>query len=319
MEIAFGFDEKYVMPGGVLIASILKTHPDTAINFHILSESISEESKRLLKATVQTAPATQLHFYSITDWKAKTRMPEAFHFTVAIYYKLFIASLLPVSVSKVLYLDSDMLVVDSLLELWETDLGNYAAAMSVDLHHDDIRDFNRLNYEMYNGYYNSGMCLLNLDLWRAENLPEKILSYIVANKAHCKFYDQDAINYVLRGRIRRVSFRYNMQDFYAIEDVTVRQSLHEDLLAARDHPAIVHFVGGVKPWHIESRHPYRDLWRHVQKMTRWAGHRLEPAFSKTDRYAALRWAKRMLRAAFAGADRAPVYISVHLDEVFRRF
>jgi len=319
MDIALGLDEKYVMPGGVLITSIIKTNTQVPIHFHILSETLTEKSQKLLKDCLKDHPLASVSFYNITDWNTKSKMPEAFHFTKAIYYKLFFAHLLPESVGKLLYLDSDMLVVDSLSELWNTDLENYPVAASIDLHHDDIRDFNRLGYDPQLGYFNSGMLLINLNTWRAEDLPNKILSFVVEHKEHCKFYDQDAINYVLRGRIKRVSFKYNTQDFDAIEEVTVRKPLHEDLLQSRSHPVVIHYIGGIKPWHIESSNPYGILWKQVQQKTPWANVAATPAFSPLDKYPLLRWAKRVAISALRNPHKKQTYTPPHLDVLRQRF
>ncbi|HRO42730.1 MAG TPA: glycosyltransferase family 8 protein [Flavipsychrobacter sp.] len=318
MEIALGLDEKYVMPGGVLMLSIVKTHTNTPVNFHILSEALSDKSKMLLRDCIKHAPFASVSFYNITDWEMKSKMPEAFHFTKAIYYKLFVAHLLPPSLSRVLYFDSDMLVVDSLKELWETDLEDYAAAASIDLHHDDIRDFNRLGYHQQYGYFNSGMCLMNLNIWRTEDLPNKILSFVLEHKERCKYYDQDAINYILCGRIKRVSFKYNTQEFYAVEDVTVRKSLHEDLLNSRERPVVIHYIGGIKPWHIECQNPYKNLWKYMQQQTPWANVAATPAFSPLDKYPVLRWAKRVVLYALKNPDTNPTYASPNLPAFFQR-
>lgn len=318
MDIALGLDEKYVMPGGVLMTSINKTNADTPINFHILSETLTEKSKELLRACVNDPAQSSVHFYSITDWKERGLMPEGFHFSIATYYRLFIAHLLPSSVSKVLYLDSDILVVDSLKPLWDTDITDHPVAAGIDLHNDEIRDFNRLEYDIQYGYFNSGMLLMNLDIWRKEGLSDKILTFITEHTDRCKFYDQDALNYVLHGRIKRVSYRYNVQEFSAVEHVGVRKSLHEDLLESCRRPAIIHFIGGIKPWHTDSKSAYRDLWRYVQRQTPWATVKYVPAFSPLDRFAFLRWAKRVVRSAITNPDNAQTYAPPLLDSLYER-
>lgn len=90
-------------------------------------------------------------------------------FSLATYSRLFIASLLPETVDKVIYLDCDALVLDSFKEILNLDLNNYLAAgvlalnctaevkKAIDLNEDDL-------------YINAGMLLINLKRWRQENV-----------------------------------------------------------------------------------------------------------------------------------------------------
>lgn len=90
-------------------------------------------------------------------------------FSLATYSRLFIASLLPETVDKVIYLDCDALVLDSFKEILNLDLSNYLASgvlalnctaevkKAIDLNEDDL-------------YINAGMLLINLKRWRQEML-----------------------------------------------------------------------------------------------------------------------------------------------------
>jgi lipopolysaccharide biosynthesis glycosyltransferase len=55
-------------------------------------------------------------------------VPVSGHITLAAYARIFLSDILPASWSKVLYLDCDLIVRRSLLELWSTELDGYAIA-----------------------------------------------------------------------------------------------------------------------------------------------------------------------------------------------
>lgn len=299
MHIVFGVDDTYTMPCGVTIASILQTNPDTSIHFHIISQTLVEQNKRLLNDVIKGKKAT-LSFYNINDGNALEGLPICSQFPISVYYRLFIPLLLPTTISKALYIDSDMIVVDTLQPLWETDITHYPVAASIDRIHDDIRVYNRLGDHLTNGYYNSGMLLMNLDIWRKEGLTKKILEFVAANAENCLYPDQDGINCVLAGRIKKVPFKYNYISFQSLEDVYVRKELHEELFEAAKNPAIIHFIGLPKPWYQDSFHPLHNKWLEAKQHTPWKGQKLLSPHKGLNKYLAFRvWKKIMTKLKIA--------------------
>ena len=79
--------------------------------------------------------------------------------------------------------------------LWNIDIANNSVGAVPDITLTyDIRSYNRLDYEMELGYFNSGVLLINLDYWRKNSLSTIILEYINENVEKLKFHDQDALN-----------------------------------------------------------------------------------------------------------------------------
>lgn len=93
------------------------------------------------------------------------------HVSKAALCKMLLPDLLP-DIDKVIYLDSDMLVMDSLSKLFFIDLENKYAAV--------VRDFIGEKYQSRNivlntkYYFNSGMMLLNLKKMRENGIGEGI-------------------------------------------------------------------------------------------------------------------------------------------------
>jgi lipopolysaccharide biosynthesis glycosyltransferase len=272
MDIAFGIDDGYTMPCGVLITSILRTNPNIKINFHVLSEDLSEKNKTLLRGVICNSNCT-IAFYSVQDSDTLKNAYVPGHWGIATLYRLFIPLLLPETISKVLYLDSDMLVVDSLDPLWNTDIENYPVIVT-DPSIDDIRHFNRLGYNYTDGYYNVAILIINMDYWRKNNITEKTFSFLHDNKERCLYPDMDAINYVLAGKMKRVSARFDAFIWIDVTEYLTRSEFHADMRDAQINPAVIHFIGPVKPWYKECSHPYRDVWLFVKNQTVWKPVRL---------------------------------------------
>src|SRR5699024_1632037 len=92
------------------------------------------------------------------------------------YFRLLLPELLP-GVKRILYLDVDMLVLDNLVEIYRTDLGNNILGF--------VRDFPITNDKNYssclllgkfgNRYFNSGMLLMDLVAMRENNIVRRFM------------------------------------------------------------------------------------------------------------------------------------------------
>jgi lipopolysaccharide biosynthesis glycosyltransferase len=269
MDFVLCIDNNYVYQCCVLITSVMLTNRKHTCNFHILSEGLTSENQKKLLCEIEGKNA-DIKFYVIRDEVLSRVTIHNERFTPATYYRLFIPELLPQSIHKVLYLDCDMLVLDSLDELWNLDVTNYSAGVVISTHHDDIRVLNRLEIKPEYGYFNAGLLLINLDYWRTARIAEKAFDCLLRYPERCTWHDQDALNIVLSGTTLTVSAKYNVQlSFYhPIETLFISSLFHDDILAARENPIIVHFIGHNKPWFAEYRGPLKNVWLYFQRHTR---------------------------------------------------
>lgn len=141
-------------------------------------------------------------------------------FTWMALMRVTIAELLP-DVDKVLQLDVDTVVCDDLRPLWDMDLKNrYFAA---------VPEY-KGNYNPFGNalYFNTGVCLLNLEKIRSDNATEQMVDLLNRRRMWCA--DQDGFN-LLAASAREAPLRFN-ECFCTGET---------------EHPAIVHFAG-VADW-----------------------------------------------------------------------
>lgn len=157
-------------------------------------------------------------------------------------FRLLLAEILN-DIDRVIYLDTDMLVLQDLGRLWETDLGmNLIAACR-----DHTVNPNKLNEKdwaisllgmtYYKDYINSGMLLMNLKMMRKYNVSIYLLNFAMENGNFLHLLDQDIINLFFHNHISILDEKYNYaipmfdKDFLELEDITV-----------------LHFLGSRKPW-----------------------------------------------------------------------
>ena len=130
MDIVVCTDNKYIMPVGVMMYSVCVNNPNTKICFHVvIDESVTPENQKKLEDTI-TPFDNQILFYKIdsSPFRKYPSLKDGERITQATYYRLFLPEILPQSLNKVLYLDGDIIVRDSLEELWKTDIKDCAIA-----------------------------------------------------------------------------------------------------------------------------------------------------------------------------------------------
>jgi lipopolysaccharide biosynthesis glycosyltransferase len=100
------------------------------------------------------------------------------------------------------------------------------------------------------GYVNSGLLVLNLDKWRKDHLTENLLTFLDKESARCLFFDQSAVNWLLRDDIDYLPSRWNVfgSDY--------------DSGAIRAEPGEInlHFASGMKPWKRPLPTPSHHIW-----------------------------------------------------------
>jgi len=121
--------------------------------------------------------------------------------------RLLLPNLLPDHIHRVLYLDSDVLVLSDITELWNSFDTNYAAAAAPDTPAcpyvgcskiaDVITSYGLLESDRY---FNSGVLLMNLKTWREEGIGKQVLDLIAGVGHQFTYVDQTALNIVLHAK-----------------------------------------------------------------------------------------------------------------------
>ena len=255
MNIAFCIDNNYVRHLTTALNSLFKN--TTLKNYHIFvfSLNVSSVNKKIISNWAGTF--CQIEFIDITDNSVKNfPIQSNSSISLATYLRLFIPSLLPEDVEKILYIDSDTLILSDLDSLYNTDMSNYALAAIEDV---DNKDFLKLSPE--NPYFNAGVILFNLSFLRKINFTIKAIDFISANKNLLKYYDQDVLNALLGNKALLIPLKWNMLDCFYWEPPYIQNSRKKNLSIAKKNPAIIHFSGIIKPWHYFSNHPYTKKYR----------------------------------------------------------
>lgn len=299
-------DDKYIQPLAVTLRSAAEhLRVGSLLQVVLLDGGISESGWMGLQETLIGLPIdVQL---IRPDLNLVEDFDVSHHITHSAYLRLLADRVLPDEVEKVIYLDSDLLVLDDVTELWEMPIGDNYCLAAVDIacpfvdalsHYRNscdegaaralpyvgaltpIPNWKALGIDGSQNYFNSGVMVLNLRQWRQDNISNRLLRCLRENRDHVWCWDQYALNVVFAGRWGKLPPRWNQgTHVYEYPSESCCPIEQDDFIAMRDQPAIVHYTTEFKPWKYRPYHPQRDLYFEHLDHTAFGGWRPEkPAF-----------------------------------------
>jgi len=282
IEIILAADESYAMPLATTMRSVVDTHVGAlALNFRVLADGITPESCRKIRESCP--PQTNIEFIDFQNQTWPHPEDSAVRYlSRASCLRALIEQSIPESVERVLYLDTDLLVLDDVEGLWRLPLDEGSAFAAVvdavvpshgayrkgpDAHpraDDDLP------------YFNAGVLLIDMAVWRAEAIGRRTLDVLAAPGGVLPYADQDALNYVAAGMWTALDPAWNCpaECYYRRWDLPSR--FRNPLPYSNVEPKILHFCGKDKPW--RSDYPFRVGWRayrRVRDRTAWPTGALE--------------------------------------------
>jgi len=278
--VVAAIDEDYVLPLTVMVRSLLENlRAGVSVRLFVLHDGACP-------ASIDHAEASWTPYPIHTKWirpgigKIERLLEQGVSRAVpAVFYRLQMEDLLPGDVSKVIYMDADMLVLGDLAELWEINLDDHLAlavpdAYSMLFHVDRLSRVHLaegISFDRRSTYFNSGMLVIDLVAWRDARIKEQALALAEAHLKDFEFYDQDVLNCVLQGRWKPVSPSWNLhvvpEIFFCWGDPSYARPDVQDALT---QPNIVHFVSVTKPWHSGCLDAYTEVFHQYLKRTKWA-------------------------------------------------
>lgn len=261
IEIAFGVDAAYLPHLAATAASIQTACRARDVVVHILHADVSDGDRIRFDRGV---PRLDIHWREIGDEFIR-HLPGSDRFSKAMYYRLVLPQILDTS-RKVLYLDSDLIVLRDLADLWDTALTEPVGAV-VDGWTDPVAFRDRWALPDRGGrpaYFNSGVMLMDLEAAKGSPGLDDALNFAAANHEALTFSDQDALNVAFWGRWQALDVVWNVQRNMLIDDPW-KPGVNADSPVGR-MPSIVHYTTEHKPWLPGTYHPYAWLyWKALGK------------------------------------------------------
>lgn len=274
INVLYTIDNNYCVFSLLSINSILEHNESKSeYYFYIVEQGLTDSNKQRMKDFIEKRNQ-KVFFINIDSEKLFSaniyNHPVINYITSIALARLFASEILPEEIDKLIYLDSDTLILSDLKDLYDIELDKYYAGLVVN---QEQNLYPKTLYDFKNGYYNSGVMLINLKKWRQENLSKIFKNFYIDNvnlftykkdKTNVfRLVDQDLVNIVLDGKIKPLDLKWNQQFFLK-----------------NDKEGIVHYIGKRKPWKMlyterkynKIKDVYMENWNKTPELKKYKFH-----------------------------------------------
>ncbi|KAM7274844.1 hypothetical protein ACFE04_016710 [Oxalis oulophora] len=270
VHVAITLDVEYLRGSIAAVNSILQhSRCPESVFFHFL---VSETNLETLVRS--TFPQLQFKVYYFDPEIVKNMISSSVRQALEQplnYARNYLADLLEPCVRRVIYLDSDLVVVDDISKLWATDLGSRTIGAPEYCHANFTKYFTAAFWSdarlrsTFNGrrpcYFNTGVMVIDLVKWRRVGYTKRIERWMeIQKKSNRRIYELGSLPpflLVFGGHVAPIEHRWNQ---HGLGGDNVRGSCR-DL-----HPgpvSLLHWSGSGKPWlrlDLKRPCPLDTLW-----------------------------------------------------------
>ena len=272
MNILITINKKYVKQVNILLNSIQYSNTKENFDIYVLHRDLEESDLTIIYNNLDLK-RFQIHLIKITENEIHKFPVYEKRYPVEIYFRIFASKYLPQDLERILYLDADTIVINSLKELYETDFeGNYyVAATHVKKVLHKLNEI-RLNIKEDEPYINTGVLLMNLKELRKVNIEKEVKAFIEKNEKNEKkllLPDQDIIVSVYGDKIKLVdSLKYNLGE-RTVNTYNINHPQNPiGLRWIYRNTVIIHYFGRNKPWNKQYIGRLDCFYRKVEKLIR---------------------------------------------------
>lgn len=277
MNIIYASNDIYAKHLGISMLSLLENNQDIKkIVIYILDQHISLENKNKLQSIIEKYNR-ELIYIDISEFEKLI----PFDFNTSGYNpitlsRLFLCNYLPKPMDRILYLDCDTIISGSIAELETIPFkGNYVAAVP-ELYM-PVEKKALIGHAQNETYYNAGVLLVNMDLWRENKIEIEFVEYYRLMNGQLLYNDQDIINHCCKGKIKKLSHKYNLSTnlfYFHRFFVKKLQPAYDTSSSIKyneilKHPSIIHYMGDERPWIKGNYNKYRNFYCKYKEMSPW--------------------------------------------------
>lgn len=262
-------DDNYIPYCGIMLTSLFENNKHEKIVVYIIDGGLKENNKNSIVLLSKKYNQEVVYITINKDLFNNCPIRKGDHVSIAAYYRIIAPDILPANIDKILYLDCDITINRNITDLYKTDIAKMAIGAVIDEEYFNSEKHTRLQIPNNKSYINSGVILFNLEYWRKNKIAERCLQYVAKNAERVILHDQDTLNAVLHDKIEYLPLTYNFQTGFLFTQYTYEENVKKEIEGYMYNPAVIHFTGYSKPWHIHSQHPYRKRFLHYQAISLW--------------------------------------------------
>ncbi len=273
LNILYTTDNNYAPHTAASMYSLLNANKNfERINIYIIDDNIEKDSKDNFYSIINGFNNAEIYFFPFSELKKNVPANDKTGYAKVGYARLFLSGIC--DKERILYIDCDTIINQSLKELWEYDLeGNVLGGVQ---DNPALYALTEIGLTPKSRYINGGVLLIDLKKWKEFKTEEKILKMIREYNGFVIHHDQGIINGVLKDHIKILPPKFNtmpqffdtkakqIKRLYDIENYYSQKELDE----AVKNPVIIHYITKFynRPWFKSCTHPLKNLYiKNIEK------------------------------------------------------
>ncbi|XP_021905037.1 probable galacturonosyltransferase-like 4 [Carica papaya] len=256
-------DANYLRGTMAAVLSLLQhsTCPEN-LSFHFLTAHSENELVLSIKATF---PYLKFKIYRFESNRVRGKISKSIRHALdqpLNYARIYLADILPHNVERVIYLDSDLVVVDDIAKLWDVEMENKVVAAPEYCHANFSQYFTNAFWsdtemaKIFSGrkpcYFNTGVMVIDVEKWRRGGYTQKLEFWMGVQKMK-RIYQLGSLPpflLVFAGEMKAVNHRWNQHGLGGDNFEGKCRTLHPGPIS------LLHWSGKGKPWlRLDSRKP----------------------------------------------------------------
>ncbi|MBQ4151371.1 MAG: glycosyltransferase family 8 protein [Clostridia bacterium] len=254
IPVFFSADDNYIPYLDVAIASLV-ANASKEYSYRIIVLNTGLKSENISKVKMNERCGVGIEFVDISEYikNIKSHFKNVYHFSVVTYYRLFLASLFP-QYEKIVYLDSDLVVLGDISELYNTDLGENIVGAVSDQYVSGTNEFRDYAEKAIgvdpDRYFNAGVLVINLEEFRKNKIEEKFIDFVTKYDFDLLDPDQAYLNFLCRNKTHILPNGWNKVPLP---------------IPCEGKKNIVHYALYKKPWQYDDVIDGEYFWHYAKK------------------------------------------------------
>lgn len=280
MNVLYTCDNNYVWLMGISMISLFKKNSNVKeVNVYLLGENIDEKNKeKLYKIAKEFSRKIFIIDVDIKSFNLTDDFIDSSRWPISAFSRLYSALLLPKSLSKIIYIDCDTIIRESLEELAKEEFDNNIFG--------GVKECISKGYKKNIGladndnYINAGVLLINLEKLRNIDINNEIQCFVKKYKNKIIYADQDVLNGIFYKQIGILNPKFNVMTIDVsrkYNDIMVLRKpsnfySKSEIEEAIKKPYIIHYTTNldiIRPWFCNSNHPFLNDFLEYYNMSPW--------------------------------------------------
>lgn len=282
ISVLYGASNEYTPYAGISITSLLENNRYCDITIYYAGISLDNSNRVKLIDTVAHY-GQRIVFLNTIGLQDEIQAfgCEEWNSSYATWLRFFVLDQIPDTVDIILNIDSDTVVLEDVSEVFNIELDDHPVAAVCDALGMDYR--RSLGFTDEEAYYNGGIVLFNLKIWREQDLYKRMMTHLKSNVSRYRIFDQDLLNDFFKHKIKRLPQKYNTQgvllaykpeQYFHVYSSWKANSYYsiDESKSAIDKPIILHYMRfmGDYPWNKKCNcHPCKMIYREWKDKSEW--------------------------------------------------